>query len=220
MGRPDVSPKLFRVNFTGPLTNATRVSPDAPLAPFRRPTATAATATPATPPPPPAANLWETAVGRELAADRETIQVALKNIQSAVADLRGQQTANLDGLRNAAVELSLTIAAQLLHREVTADEFPVENMVRDMAAQLVSDDRITVWLNPDDVKLLEKRLGGRPLLPDATATKVVADPTLARCECRVEGGDGALLMSDPSRHLQEIRDELLRNLANARNARP
>jgi flagellar biosynthesis/type III secretory pathway protein FliH len=216
MGRPDVSPKLFRVNFTGPLTNATRVPPDAPLPPFRRPTAAAATATP---PPPPAANLWDTAVGRELAADRETIQVALKNIQSAVADLRGQQAANLDGLRNAAVELSLTIAAQLLHREVTADEFPVENMVRDMAAQLVGDDKITVWLNPDDQKLLEKRLGGRSLLPDA-ATKVVADPTLARCECRVEGGDGALLMSDPSRQLQEIRDELLRNLANARNARP
>lgn len=215
MGRPDVTPTLFRVNFTGRLTNATRVSPDAPLAPFRRPT----TPTPTTPPPPPAANLWDTAVGREIAADREAIQTTLKNLQAAIDDVRARQAANLDALRTAAVELSLTIASQLLHQAVTADEFPVENMVRDMAAQLVTDDTVTVSLNPDDLKLLEKRLTGRPLLPDAAATKLVADPTLARCECRVEGSDGSLLMSDPSRQLQEIRDELLRNLANARNAR-
>lgn len=217
MGRPDPTLKTLRVQFSGRLANAHRVSPDVPLPPFRRPTPTVPT--PASLPtlPPVPSNFADTTIGREMAADRKLIQTTLGNLQARITDLHAQQTANLGGLQNAAIELALTIAAQLLHREVTAEEFPVEQMVRDMAGQLMDDEPATIWLNPDDLKLLERRLGGQPLLPGPDAAKLVADSSLQRCECRVEGGHGALLISDPARHLQEIRDDLLRNLANARN---
>lgn len=218
MGRPDPTPKTLRVQFNARLTNATRVSPDAPLPPFRRPNSPTPTTLPSPQPvPAPASNFADTTIGREMAADRKMIQTTLANLQARLSDLHAQQNANLGGLQNAAVELALTIATQLLHRVVTADEFPIEAMVRDMAGQLMGDDAATIWLNPDDLKLLERRLGGQPLLPGADAPKLVPDPSLTRCECRVEGGHGALLISDPTRHLQEIRDDLLRNLANARN---
>ncbi|WP_168218740.1 FliH/SctL family protein [Limnoglobus roseus] len=177
-----------------------------------------APATPVIPIPQIPQNLSDTAIGRDMAADRKMIQTTLATIQAKVAELSRQQAANLDGLQNAAVELALTIAVQLLHREVSADEFPVEAMVRDMAAELVNDTPVTVWLNPDDLKLLERRLGGQRLL-SGDDPKLVADDSLQRCECRVEGGNGSLVLSDPTRHLQEIRDDLLRNLADARTAR-
>lgn len=216
MGRPDPTPKTLRVQFGARLANATRVSPDAPLPPFRKPSPVAP-APASLPSPPPASNFADTTIGREMAADRKLIQTTLANLQARINDLHAQQTANLGGLQNAAIELALTIAAQLLHREVTAEEFPVEQMVRDMAGQLLDDEPATIWLNPDDLKLLERRLGGQPLLPGPDAPRLVADSSLQRCECRVEGGHGALLISDPARHLQEIRDDLLRNLAHARN---
>lgn len=216
MGLAKSAPHEIRVRFAGRLTNAFRVAPEAPLPPFRRPTVPSAQI------PQPAtavASLWDSAVGRELAADREKIHAVLAGLRKATDELHEKHDAQLDGLRNAAVELSLTIATQLLHRVVEADEFPVENMVRDMASQLVGETSFSVHLNPDDLKLLEKRLGGEPLLPESGATKLVADPSLKRCECRVEGGDGSLLISDAARQLHEIREELFRNLAHASNAR-
>jgi flagellar biosynthesis/type III secretory pathway protein FliH len=214
MDRSPLTRKEFSVRFAGRLTAARLAPPTAPLPLFQRPTATLTL--PLTPPP--SANLWETAAGKEIAADRERIQTTLASLRQSLDELRTKKDAQLGALRNVAVELSLTIATQLLHRVVTAEEFPVENMVRDMAAQLGSESRFTVHLHPDDLKLLEKRLGGEPLLPDATA-RLVADANLKRCEGRVEGGDGTMLISDAARQLQEIREELLRNLANDRNTR-
>ncbi len=216
MGRTDSPITMFRVSFTARLANAAFVSPDAPLPPFRRPSPPAPITQPLITPLIPQ-NLSDTAIGRDMAADRKMIQTTLSTIQAKVAELSRQQAANMDGLQNAAVELALTIATRLLHRMVTADEFPVEAMVRDMAAELVNDTPVTVWLNPDDLKLLERRLGGQQLL-SGDAPKLVADASLERCECRVEGGNGSLILSDPARHLAEIRDDLLRNLADARNA--
>jgi flagellar biosynthesis/type III secretory pathway protein FliH len=217
MGHSETTTHEIRVLFAGRLTNAYRVAPEAPLPPFRRPSLPIAPI--AQPVSAASASLWDSAVGRELAADREKINAALAGLRIATDELREKHDYQLAGLRNAAVELSLTIATQLLHRAVEADEFPVENMVRDMASQLVGETSFSVHLNPDDLKLLERRLGGEPLLPESGATKLVADPTLKRCECRVEGGDGSLLISDAARQLQEIREELLRNLAHASNAR-
>jgi flagellar biosynthesis/type III secretory pathway protein FliH len=84
-----------------------------------------------------------------------------------------------------------------------------------MLAQLEKDAPVTIRMNPADIELLESRLDGSPLLPDRDDPRVVPDRTLARGECRVESGD-TILLSDVTRELQEIRDDLLRSLGNAR----
>jgi flagellar biosynthesis/type III secretory pathway protein FliH len=160
-------------------------------------------------------DFWQTDAGRELQADRERIENVLAQVRSGVASLREDQAKRLSDWQRAAIELATTIAARLLHRKVVAGEFPMEAKVRDMIAQLEDDVPVAIHLNPADLALLEKRLAGEPLLPGRDDPRVAPDPNLARGECRVEAREG-MLLSDMTRELTEIRDELLRSLAHAR----
>jgi flagellar biosynthesis/type III secretory pathway protein FliH len=59
-------------------------------------------------------------------------------------------------------------------------------------------------------------MNGRALFAGRDAPRLVADPALGRGECRVECRE-SMLLSDVTRELHEIRDELLRSLAHARS---
>jgi flagellar biosynthesis/type III secretory pathway protein FliH len=161
-------------------------------------------------------DFWKTDIARELKADRTRIEEILGRLQDASAELRKDQTDRLREWQRAAVELAMTVATRLLHERVMSGDFPMEAKVRDMVSQLEDDAPITIRLNPADLQLLESRLGEEPLLPGRDDPRLIADPSLARGECRVEGKE-AMLLSDVGRELQEIRDDLLRNLAHARS---
>ena len=126
------------------------------------------------------------------------------------------QAARLAEWQRAAIELAMTIATRLLHERVLSGDFPMESKVRDMIAQLGDDPAVTVRLHPADLQLLKSRMRGGPLIPDQEDPKFLPDPALGRGECRVEGQE-SMLLSEVSRELQEIRDELLRSLGNARS---
>jgi flagellar biosynthesis/type III secretory pathway protein FliH len=85
-----------------------------------------------------------------------------------------------------------------------------------MAADMVDDEVVCVRLNPHDLELLEKRLDGEPLLSGPDDPQLIADPTLGRGECRVEGR-AAVSLSDLPRQLGQIREDLLRRIADARS---
>jgi flagellar biosynthesis/type III secretory pathway protein FliH len=155
-------------------------------------------------------------MARELKADRARIEEILGKLQAAAMELRKDQTERLREWQRAAVELAMTVATRLLHERVISGDFPMEAKVRDMVAQLEEDVPVAIRLNPADLQLLESRLGGESLLAGHDETRLIADTTLARGECRVEGKE-AMLLSDVGRELQEIRDELLRSLAHARS---
>lgn len=151
----------------------------------------------------------------ELAADRERIESLLGQVRTSIDGLRADQSARLQQLQKVAVELALTIATRLLHERVQSGEFQMETKVRDMIAQMGDEAPAVVHLNPIDLALLESRLEGAPLLPGKDDPRIVPDASLARGDCRVEGREG-MLLSDLTRELQEIRDDLLRSLAHAR----
>ncbi len=203
----------FRIHFPSRLRGARPASPDEPLAPPR------ATPTPTLPEvpsePAPPADFWQTDLGQELAVDRGLIQSALANLTRGVEQLRAEQARRLDQVQRVAIELAMTVATRLLHREVTAGEFPMEAKVRDMVALLEGEAPVSVRLNPADLELLEARLGGEPLLAGAADPRLIADPTLARGDCQVDGKE-AMLLSNVERELQQIRDELLGGLGHAR----
>ena len=222
------TPFECRVRFPARLTNAVLVPPDAPLPPARptpgptqttqatqNPQAQAPAARPAPAAPVNPAEFWKTDIARELKADREKIEAVLAKLQAAAAGLREDQGERIGGWQRAAVELAAVIAARLLHDRVEAGDFPVEAKVRDMIAELGADAPATVYLNPADLALLEARLGGEPLLPGQDDPRLTADPSLGRADCRVESREN-LLVSDVGRELQELRDDLLRRLGNAR----
>jgi hypothetical protein len=226
--RPGIDKPTFecRVRFTDRLADAVPVSPTAPLPPVRRkahaapispPPANPAPA-PAVAPTPPAdpADFWRSDIARELTTDRERIEAVLGRLQDAAAGLRADQTERLQAWQRAAVELAVAMATRLLHDRVEAGDFPVEAKVRDMIAELGGDAPATVHLNPADLALLESRLGGEPLLPGQGDPRLVADDTLGRADCRVEVKE-AFLVSEVTRELQELRDDLLRRLGHARS---
>src|SRR5205823_1721731 len=164
----------------------------------------------------PGEELWKCEVGRQLQADRRLLEALRDRLSAGVDQLRKQwqddAARRLGESRRVAVELAVTIAAKLLHREITTGAFPVEAMVRDMLGQLDGEQPVTVRLNPEDLALLGRRLEGRPLLPDGSAEpRLVADPALGRGDCRVEA-DGRLLLSELAGQLTEIRNQLLRSL--------
>lgn len=200
-----------RVRFPARLTNATRWPNDVPLA---RAKPLPPKAVPAQPPPAaPEPRVAEPAP--ELQADREQLDAVVAALREQAAGLRADQADRLRGWQQAAVELAALMATRLLHERVTTGEFPVEAKVRDMAAQFGEAGVLTVRLNPDDLALLERRLGGEPLLPGQDDPKVVADAALDRGRCQLDGRE-TTLVSDLTSELQEIRDELLRSLVHAR----
>lgn len=220
--RTDQPPFECRVRFTGRLADAVLVSPDSPLPSVRPrpavPTPPPAPQPPSAPPQPPVnpAEFWKTEIAHELTADRAKVEALLGELRRSMAAFREDQAGRLREWQRAAVELATTIATRLLHERITANDFPVEVRVRDMLDQVEQDAPATVYLNPDDLALLESRLAGEPLLPDRDDPRLVPDPDLSRGACRVEGKESVLL-SDLTRELQEIRDELLRSLGNARS---
>jgi flagellar biosynthesis/type III secretory pathway protein FliH len=220
-------PFVCRVRFHAPLRDAKIVRPGAE---HRVPGAVAVPAPVPAPPPPPATPPRGTPRGAAVAmqaaeieaaeaargADRSMVEAVLQSVRQAVTDLRTEDAARLGQWQKAAVELAMTMATRLLHDRVQAGEFPMEAKVREMLDQLGGDDAVAVHLNPLDLEVLKRRLGDEPLSPEGGEIRLVTDPSLGRGDCRIEGRE-SMLLSEVSRELQEIRDELFRSLGHARS---
>jgi hypothetical protein len=226
-----LSAREFRVSFADRLAGAVMVDSHTPLPPLRKtapappPQPTESFDTPVhiqntTRPAPPApvappTDLWVTEIGAQLSSDRRAIECVLGSMTSAVEQIQHEHTARIGQCRKLAVELAVSIAAKLLHEKVAADQFNLEQMIRDMASEMHDDEVVSVRLNPHDLELLEKRLDGQPLLSGPSDPTLIPDRTLARGQCRVEGRAGVSL-SDLPRQLGQIREDLLRRVADAR----
>jgi flagellar biosynthesis/type III secretory pathway protein FliH len=217
-----VAPVVTRIRFHAPLRRVRWLgAPPAAAAPAAR--VEAPVPPPAPPPPPrrsteapetPATPAATPEVTEQLAADRRYIESALQQIQTALRQLREEQNSRIEQWQRAAIELATTMATRVLHERITANDFPIEAKIRDMIAQLTDDVPVVVRLNPADWELLQSRLqhqGDDSLLRGPDAPRFVADATLDRGECHVEGRE-SMLLSDITRELQDIRDELLRSL--------
>ena len=214
-------PREFRVPVSARMSLATLVPPNTPLPPLsalspkvvesNRSAEQVLNPDPAQP-----ADFWVTEIGSQLSAERKAIEATLSAVRTGVNELRKQHTERLADWQKAAVELALTLAAKVLHERVTADEFPIDAMIRDMAGEMHEDEIISIRLNPRDLQLLEQRLDGEPLFPGLTDPKLVADHTLGRAECRVEGRANVTVCDLP-RQLSQFREDLLRSLAHARS---
>jgi flagellar biosynthesis/type III secretory pathway protein FliH len=168
--------------------------------------------------PPKAADFLPPDLEAELNADRERIETILKEVSEVVKSLREEHDLRLQQWQRAAVEMAMTTAARLLHERIVSGDFPIDAKVRDMVAQLGEDEPVVVRLNPLDLELLKSRMeraSDEPLFTGPGAPRFIGDSTLSRGECHVEGHD-SMLLSDITRELQDIREDLLRRIENAR----
>lgn len=80
-------------------------------------------------------------------------------------------------------QLAVTIAKQLLRRELKSDPGEIVALVREALSLLVSTDRkITVYLHPEDVLLVREALAN----PESESNwRLVDDPSLTRGGCKL-----------------------------------
>lgn len=230
---PDVAPLEFRVRFHAPVRRVRTISLDAAAALAKtepepksqsryqpQPVPKAVPTLPLPQPPlTPAPTFLPTDLEKELKADRAQIEVVLAEVRAAIASWRVGHDARLKQWQQAAIEMAMTTAARLLHERIVSGDFPIDARVRDMIVQLGEDVPVAVRLNPLDLELLKSRLEraeDEPLLTGPDAPRFVLDASLNRGECQVEGRE-SMLLSDVTRELQDIREDLLRSLDNARS---
>ncbi|MCA9085101.1 MAG: hypothetical protein KDA81_13650 [Planctomycetaceae bacterium] len=140
------------------------------------------------------------------------LQELLNSVGGAVEDLQQQHRASLTEMQQAAVELSVVAASWIVGAAIDADMFAVDDLVAQMVAQLHREQPIRIFLNPDDVTLLE-HLRNSSDVPQFAAAEVefVPEPALARGICRAESSR-TTLMTDMDDRLAEIRRIWMENL--------
>jgi len=164
------------------------------------------------------------AQGREagLAAARAETEQANKKLQAQVARLEAMFNLLDKPLQemNAEVEqqllsLAMTIARQLVRRELKTDPAQVIAIIRETVALLPAAARdVRVHLHPEDAAIVRERLAA----PSADrAWTIVEDPVLTRGGCKVTT-DTALIDARIETRLNEVISALLGDERTTRNA--
>jgi flagellar biosynthesis/type III secretory pathway protein FliH len=146
--------------------------------------------------------------------ERQAVKLVLERLTDAASALQRQQREGLDELRRAAVELAVAVASRLVKDCVEAGNFAVEARVRQVLERLDVSQPVTIFLHPEDLVLLEKRLGeNRGLLAEGLDLRLAADASLHRGDCRAEAPSCTVLarmeaqLADIRRHLLHVVNE-------------
>ena len=140
------------------------------------------------------------------AAHEEATRTAARALEAAAEALDAAREQAVAALSGDAVSLAVEIARQILKVEITASNYDLEQMVRStLAASGVKRGRCVVHVNAEDAEMLEGVVfREEPILqPDAD---------VARGAVHVETPRG-LLVREPAAALEEIREQLLEDLA-------
>jgi flagellar assembly protein FliH len=93
--------------------------------------------------------------------------------------------------RTDALELGFLVARRILEMELTASAEPLVNLVRSAVHRLGESRRIAIHLSPADAQALttviEARGAQAVAPPSISRVDIVADPSLGRGDCLVEG---------------------------------
>lgn len=148
--------------------------------------------------------------------ERQAVEAVLANLERLGNDLRAQQGQRLKDMQQVAVELALAVASHLVQKQLVQNEFPIEHLVARVAERLEPQQPATLFLNPDDLNLLEARGGeaGHDFLKANPDLRLLADASLARGDCRAETGD-LTIVSRLEEQLNDLRAGLLETLPEA-----
>lgn len=158
-------------------------------------------------------------------AELESLDGIRAGLEQLGNDLRCQQRQRLKEMQAVAVELALAVATHLIHKQISKNDFPIEQLVKRVAERLEPQQAATVYLNSADLNLLNTRGGdfGFDFLSDNPGIRLASDDRLPRGDCRAETGDLSVA-SCLEEQLAEIRAGLLESLpeleTERRKARP
>lgn len=147
----------------------------------------------------------------------QALSEVMASVHEAVQDLEVRRRQNLTELQEAAVELALAAATQVVGEAIDRDVFAVDQVVADLIGRVASEGPVRIALHPTDLKLLQaKRAEG--LETPGGVIEFFEDPSLKRGCCRAVSGSRAVV-SDWRTHLAEIRAGLHEELEHAQTER-
>ena len=139
-------------------------------------------------------------------AHTEAVRRACGALEQAGEDLNVARESAEANLATDAVNLAVEIARQLLRVEISERNYGLEEIVRStLAASEIKRGRCVVRLNPEDVAALEG-------VKFRDETEIAADPDVAAGTVTLETPKG-LLVREPEAVLEDIREQLLQDLA-------
>ncbi len=138
---------------------------------------------------------------------REHLAQACAALNKATAELEDFRRSLFSSHRESIVRLSLEIAAKILAKDVAEGNYAIEKIVGDALQSAPSAKQITIRLNPDDLKALEKATAEQNItLPPHT--QLAADWAVNPADCILESEAGTVeYMIDE--HLRNIGEALL-----------
>jgi flagellar biosynthesis/type III secretory pathway protein FliH len=149
--------------------------------------------------------------------ERKAIEHVLEHLTKSANQFAATYQTMIDEMRQAATELAIAVAGRVVFDKLEAGEFPIEEMVRQALARLPAAPTFTVYLHPDDLALLQRRLADEPLLPTRESpVGMRADASLRRGGCRAEAGEVHVL-ADLADQLAGLRQHLLWSTSHAQS---
>ena len=145
------------------------------------------------------------------ALERERFDKLLTVLERRAAEADAGRRAPLDELARLAIEIGVAAATKLTHAKIAADEFGIETLVRGAIDRLPTRQPVDVTLHPDDLALLQKRLGDGPEIVANRTVRLVGDAKISRGDVKAAVGD-VEVWSELTTQLAELRDRLMEGL--------
>lgn len=145
--------------------------------------------------------------------ERSGIEETLAALEEAAQSLTRWHNQLLNEMQQVAVELATAITTRVTYDKLETDRFAIEQLAHDVVSHLGTNGPVQVRMHPDDLALLNRRLGdGR--MAEYHNIQLVPDETLGRGDCIADAGDVSFA-STLEEQLNGMRQHLLRNLTDA-----
>lgn len=140
----------------------------------------------------------------------ESLEMACGQLQHAATTIQIHwQQIILPEVQRTAIELAHAIASKLVLEQVHNDQFPIENLVREVVDRLNTEQTIVVKLHPADLAVWQKHVESHlaaTLVGDHV--RVQADKNLARGDCTASSGEVSIVY-ELKRQIEELRTQLV-----------
>ncbi|MBT8488853.1 MAG: hypothetical protein HKN72_06915 [Gemmatimonadetes bacterium] len=125
-------------------------------------------------------------------AEAVRVRTALEAVRAVVDELKEADTLREKEAEDRVAAIAVAVAAHLMEREVRTSPEVVSDLVRRAIAEFPVTDDLTVHMNPGDLALLSRGIGGETSQPQLTSgqrVRWVPDPQIRSGGCLVEGGN-------------------------------
>lgn len=146
----------------------------------------------------------------------ENLNRLLEAFVESIAEVEERRSQALLEFQQAAVEIAVLVANNIVRRAISANDYDVVDVVNEVISRLGAEKSVTVYLHPNDHRLFEEELKKeeKTLREVAARIQVRADPKLQPGDCYADAGDFGLL-STIEQQLTDLRQMLLEGLEDA-----